>query len=127
MTFDFENAGSVTLQVPIDAGPDVEREVSAKSGPAEHGEAEGSEAEPMNPGEGGNPDTETGWRSVTWAVATLVKPPPPSSSLLRGPLTSDFDRVGSPRSRGDASRGTPERPGFSHWCVPRAEGVGGAS
>ena len=48
------------MQVPIDAGPGVEREVSEKSGPAEHGGTEGSEAEPMNPGEGGNPDTEGG-------------------------------------------------------------------
>ncbi|HEY5854733.1 MAG TPA: hypothetical protein VIW24_11950 [Aldersonia sp.] len=60
VTFDFENAGDVTVQVPIDAGPGVEREVSEKSGPAEHGGTEGSEAEPMNPGEGGNPDTEEG-------------------------------------------------------------------
>jgi len=59
--FDFENAGDVTVQVPIDAGPDVEREVSEKSGPSEHGSGtEGSEAEPMNPGEGGNPDTGEG-------------------------------------------------------------------
>lgn len=60
VTFDFENAGGVVVQVPIDAGPGVEREVSEKSGPAEHGGTEGSEAEPMNPGEGGNPDTEGG-------------------------------------------------------------------
>jgi copper(I)-binding protein len=32
MTFDFENAGGVTLQVPIDAGPDVEREASEGGG-----------------------------------------------------------------------------------------------
>lgn len=60
VTFDFENAGGVTVQVPIDAGPGVERQVSEKSGPAEHGGTPGSEDQPMNPGEGGNPENQPG-------------------------------------------------------------------
>ena len=65
VTFDFENAGGVTLQVPIDAGPDVEREVSAKSGPAEHGEDRGQRGRTDEPRRGRQPGHRRGWRSVT--------------------------------------------------------------
>lgn len=45
VTFDFEQSGSVTVQVPVDAGPDIPRQESDKSSANEHHESGGGEEE----------------------------------------------------------------------------------